>query len=94
MKRLFDIAGHSALFIFVLAGVALVVVGYATYNLLNLSMANLAFLRKHGLVALSSGGLVQLVQIVLSGTVALTFFLVYKICESELILRYRRWIGR
>lgn len=94
MKRLFDITGHSALFIFVLAGVSLAVVAYATYNLLHLSMANLSFLREHGLMALMSGGLLQLMQIVLSGTVALAFFLLYKICESELILRYRRWIGR
>ena len=94
MKRFFDITRYPGLFIFVLAGVSLAVVACATYNLLNLSMANLAFLRKHGLVALTSGGLVQFVQIVLSGIVALAFFLLYKICESELILRYRRWIGR
>ena len=94
MKRLFDISGHSALFIFALAGVSLVVVSYATYNLLNVSMANLSFLREHGWEAVMSGGLVQLLEIVASGTVALAFFLIFKICESELLARYRRWQKR
>ncbi len=94
MKRLLDISGHGVLFVFVLAGVSLAVVGYATVNLLTLSMANLNFLREHGLAAVMTGGLVQTLQILLSGTVALVFFLVYKICESELIARYRRWQDR
>ena len=93
MKRLLDITAYPALFIFVLAGVSLVVVAYATYNLLHLSMANLTFLREYGLTAVMSGGLVQFLQILLSGTVSLAFFLVFKICESELIIRYRRWLG-
>ena len=94
MKRLFTISGYPALFVFTLAGVSLAVVGYATYNLLSLSMANLDFLREHGWLAVTSGGLVQFLEILLSGTVALAFFLLFKICESELIARYRRWQDR
>lgn len=94
MKRLFDISLYPALFVFALSGVALAVVAYASFNLVDMSMANLSFLRRHGLVAVTSGGLVQFLEIGLTATVALTFFLVYKICESELILRYRRWLKR
>lgn len=94
MKRLLDISLYPSLFVFALAGVALAVVAYATFNLVDLSMANLSFLRRHGLVAVTSGGLVQFLEILLTATVALAFFLLYKICESELVIRYRRWLGR
>lgn len=94
MKRLFDISGFHALFIFMLAGVALVVVAYATFNLVDMSMANIAFLRRHGLEAATLGALVQFLEILVTATVALAFFLVYKICESELIARYRLWTRR
>lgn len=94
MKRLLDITSYPVWFIFMLAGVALAVVAYATFNLFDMSMANLAFLRRHGLVAATSGGLVQFLEILLTATVALGFFLVYKICESELLARYRRWLKR
>ncbi|MEZ5720870.1 MAG: hypothetical protein R3D59_03820 [Paracoccaceae bacterium] len=94
MKRLFDITRYPALLIFVFAGVALVVVAYASFNLLSMSMANLDFLRRDGLVAVTSGGLVQFLEILVTATVALAFFLIYKICESELVIRYRRWLQR
>lgn len=94
MKRLFDISLYPALFVFALAGVALAVVAYASFNLVDMSMANLSFLRRHGLVAVTSGGLVQFLEILVTATVALTFFLIYKVCESELVQRYRRWVKR
>ena len=94
IKRLLSISAYSVWFIFVLAGVSLAVVGYATYNLLSLSMANLAFLREHGWTAIMSGGLLQLLELLLSGIVSLGFFVLYKICESELLTRYRHWQER
>ena len=45
MKRLLDISLYPALLVFALAGVALAVVAYASFNLVDMSMANLSFLR-------------------------------------------------
>lgn len=94
MKRLFRISRYPSLLVFTLAGISAVIVAYASYNLLTTSMANLRFLRQHGWLAFTSGGFLQLLQIAANGTAALAFFLVFKICESELVIRYRRWQDR
>ena len=94
MKRLFQVSRYPAIIVFALTGVSAAIVAYASYNLLTISMANLHFIQKHGWLALTSGGLIQLLEIAVYGIVALAFFLVFKICESELVLRYRRWQDR
>lgn len=94
MKRLFSISAYPGVLVFVLAGLSLTTVAYVTVNLFALSMANFAFLREHGWVAVRTGGLLQLIEIALTGAIALGFFLVYKICETELVARYRRWQDR
>lgn len=94
MRKLFRISGYPALLVFLLAGVSAVIVAYSTVNLLGMSMANLSFLRMHGWDALATGGLVQFSLIVGTGAVALFFFIVFKICEAELVARYRRWQDR
>lgn len=94
MKRLLKISRYPGILVFLMAGIAAIIVAYASLNLLNASMANLHFLREHGWLAVTSGGLVQLLVIILNGAIALLFFLVFKVCESELVLRYRRWQDR
>lgn len=91
MKGLLRISGYPAVLVFALAGVSAVIVAYASYNLLSMSMANLHFLRRHGWDALATGGLIQLLLIIATGAVALFFFVIFKICEAELVARYRRW---
>ncbi|WP_324752893.1 hypothetical protein [Roseovarius sp. Pro17] len=94
MKRLFQISRYPGIAVFAIAGLSLVIFGFATYNLLHLSMANLAFIRKHGWLAVEQGALVQLLQILVLGAAALAFFVLFKICESELVIRYRNWQDR
>ena len=94
MKRLFQVSRYPAIIVFALAGVSAAIVAYASYNLLTVSMANLHFIQKHGWIALTSGALLQLFEIALYGVIVLAFFLIFKICESELVLRYRRWQDR
>ncbi|MEZ5714547.1 MAG: hypothetical protein R3D85_04895 [Paracoccaceae bacterium] len=94
MKRVLRISRYPAALVFVLAGLSAVVVAFASYNLLAVSMANLHFLREHGWTAIRFGALWQLFEIVAYGVLALVFFLLFKICESELVLRYRRWQDR
>ena len=94
MKRLFQVSRYPAVLVFVLAGFSAVIVAYASFNLLTISMANLHFIQAHGWLALRSGALIQLLGIAFYGVIALAFFLIFKICESELVLRYRRWQDR
>lgn len=94
MKRFLRISHYPSALVFVLAGISAVIVAYTTYNLLGVSMANLHFLREYGWTAVRFGALWQLFEIMAYGTLALIFFLLFKICESELVLRYRRWQDR
>lgn len=94
MKRVFDITRYPVLAIFALAGISIVIVAYTSYNLLHLSMQNFRYIGEHGWLALQSGALVQLLQIIGYGVMSLAFFMVFKLCEAELVLRYRRWIGK
>ena len=94
MKRFFQVSRYPAVLVFVLAGFSAVIVAYASFNLLTISMANLHFIQAHGWLALRSGALIQLLGIAFYGVIALASFLIFKICESELVLRYRRWQDR
>jgi len=94
MKRFLDISRYPGIIVFMLAGVSIVIVAFATVNLLQMSMANLRYIGEHGWLALQSGALIQLLQLLIFGAVALFFFVVFKICESELVIRYRNWKDR
>lgn len=91
MKRLFDITRYPGIVAFMLAGISIVIVAFASYNLLQMGMANLRFIGEHGWFALQSGGLIQFLQILVLGVISLFFFIVFKICESDLMARYRHW---
>ena len=94
MKRLSQISNYPAILVFLLAGIAITIVGFATFNLLQMGMANLRFIGEHGWLALRLGGFVQLLQLLGYGVVALFFFILFKVCESELVIRYRNWMNR
>jgi hypothetical protein len=94
MKRLFCISTYPGIVVFALAGVFVVIFAFTSYNLLHFGMANLHFLQKHGLTAIAEGGLLQLLEILLYGAIALLAFIGFKLCESELVIRYRRWQDR
>ena len=77
-----------------IAGVFAVTFAFATVNLLQMSMANIAFLREHGWVAVMEGALWQLGEIVMSAAIAMISYIGFKICESELVRRYQIWQSR
>lgn len=64
---------------------------YATLNLFQMSMANLRFLREFGWTAVMEGALIQMLQIIGAGAVAMLSYIGFKICESELVHRYHEW---
>ena len=71
-----------------------VIFAYATLNLFQMSMANIRFLREYGWVAVEAGALLQLLQIVIAGAVAMLSYIGFKICESEVVRRYNIWQSR
>ena len=85
---------YPALAILLIAGVLAIVFAYATVNLLQMAIANLRFLREFGAMAVMEGALWQLASIVASAFVALISYMGFKICESELVARYRAWQSR
>ena len=94
MRRVLDVTRWPAVAVFALAGMMLVTFAYVTVSLFTQTMANLRFLTAYGWRAVMDGGLVQLAGLVVSGAAALCCYLVYKICEGDLIGRYYRWIGQ
>lgn len=91
---LINLTRWPALAVIGLAGLSAVALAFISVNLFAIAMANLDFIQRHGLVALREGALVQLLQLTGTGLVALTCYLVFKICEAELVFRYFRWAGR
>ena len=94
MKRALRIAGYPTLAVFALAGLAVVVVTLSSLNLLTSGLALLRFVTQHGWTAIMVGGWRQMLEIAAYGTVSLTFYLLFKICETELLIRYRGWQDR
>ena len=92
-KRLMSLSRYPALIVFILAGLFAVGFAFLATNLFQVAHANLAFLREHGWLAVMEGGLRQLFWITVNGTLALICFLGFKLCESDLIRRYWRWVG-
>lgn len=64
---------------------------WLTFVLVMLSMANISFLRRHGVMAIAEGWLVQLLLISGKGMVAMIAYITFRVVEAELL---RRWVGR
>lgn len=64
---------------------------FSSYRLLHLSMANINFIQKYGLLAIKEGALYQSLEILIGSAFALFCYLGFKICETELSMRYHRW---
>jgi hypothetical protein len=72
---------------FVLLGVSFVLFGLASLNLVHLLGANFEFLARHGWDAVRDGGVMQLVELVLTGYAAAACYIVFKLCEKVLVER-------
>ena len=90
----FDLGRWPAILVFALAGATAVAFAFVTVNLFAQAMANVDFIRRHGLMAIEEGALVQLGGLVGWGLLALVTFLAFKACEVELLFRYHAWAER
>lgn len=72
---------------FILLGISFVLGGLLTLNLLHTLSANFEFLSMYGVQAVRDGGLLQLIEIVVSGYFAAGCYVVFKLCEKVLVER-------
>lgn len=91
MRRLLDISRYHWCFVFVIAGMFTILFAFSTYNLFQYTMANLSFLQEYGIVAIQEGALSQSLEVIIGGTFSMICFLGFKVCEGELVMRFRRW---
>jgi hypothetical protein len=93
VKRFLKTSTYPWWVVFVAASGFATGLAYSSYNLFHLSMANLSFLREFGWLAVMNGGVLQFLENAAYGGVSLICFLGFKICETDLVLRYRHWTG-
>lgn len=91
---LIDITRWPAVLIFAAAGALAVVLAFSSYNLFQLTMANIDFLLRYGFIAVMEGALWQLAGLAANGAFVLACYLGFKLCENELSHRYRLWCTR
>ena len=72
---------------YVLMGIAFMLFGFLSLNLVQIFSANISFLLSYGLQAIRDGGLVQLLELLLSAYGAVGFYVMFKTCEHALVQR-------
>jgi hypothetical protein len=72
---------------FLLMGMAFVVFGFLSLNLVQVFVANIRFLTEHGFEAVKDGGLLQLLELIASAYGAIAFYVMFKTCEHALVER-------
>ena len=81
------------LFIFLMLGVFGGLFAWFSYNLIHPFMANFRFISEHGLHALEVGGLRQGIELIASGYLAIAAYILFRVCEVELVARLRNGRG-
>ena len=72
---------------YVLMGIAFVMFGFLSLNLVQTFAANIRFLAEYGFLAIMEGGLWQLAELVASAYGAIALYVAFKTCEHALVER-------
>jgi len=91
MKRFLKLPRYHWLFVFSLCGCFAIAFAFTSYNLFHLSMANINFIQTYGLLAVMEGAIYQSFEILVGSVFSLFCYLGFKICETELSMRYHSW---
>ena len=75
---------------FLLMGLFAGLSALGSYNLLLLFMANFSFVSQYGVMALREGGLLQLVELILTGYLSVGCYILFKGCLYGILGRYVR----
>ena len=86
-SRLFMWMVHYWVGTFLVMGIAFVMFGMLSLNLIQVFAANIRFLADYGLEAIMDGGLWQLLELVASAYGAIAFYVMFKSCEHALVER-------
>ena len=86
-SRLYALLARHWWLALLLMGASFVLFGLISLNLVQVLSANLRFLAENGLEAARDGGLIQLFELLVSGYLAVAFFVVFKLCEKVLVDR-------
>ena len=70
-----------------LMGVFALIFGLCSLNVIVMLNANFTLIATHGTMALFDGALLQLVELVVYGYLAVIFYVLFKACESVLVGR-------
>ena len=93
MKRIFNLSRYPLPLLLATAGLFALSLAMLSIDLVGMTLANLDFLRRAGVMGLLDGGLLQLAELTAKGTLGLLCYFGFKLCEVELIHRYRNWHG-
>jgi hypothetical protein len=72
---------------FIVLVAAFLVFGAGTYNLFLLLKLNLELIAEHGMQALADGAAQQFVELMLTATVSMAAYVLFKACEHQLVRR-------
>lgn len=86
-SRLFDWLSTRPLRCFLLMTLAFLLFGLLSLDLVRLVSANAAFLASAGWMGLRDGALQQLLELALNAVLAISAYLVFKLCEQVLVQR-------
>ncbi len=75
---------------FVLMTVSFIGFGVMSFDLIRVVSANADYLSSYGLMALKDGGLQQLFELWLKASVAMLFWVLFKLCEFNLVQAFAR----
>ena len=68
-------------------GIAFVMFGMLSLNIVQVISANIRFLLENGFMAIQDGGLEQLLELAVSAYGAVAFYVMFKTCEHALVQR-------
>ncbi|WP_309666688.1 hypothetical protein [Tabrizicola sp.] len=89
MRHWLSLASYHWAALFAALALFAAILAWVSFGLINLAMANVDFLRHHGVMAIREGGLLQLTVIGAKALLALISYLCFKAIEAELIHRWR-----
>lgn len=91
MRRWLQPRSYPTVVLLLTLALSSVLLAWLTFDLITLAMANVDFLRRHGIMAAAEGGALQLLLISGKGFGALLAYLGVRAIETEVL---HRWVGR
>jgi hypothetical protein len=89
MRDLLRLSRYHWMVLFLVMALCAFATAFLSFQLVNIAMANLEFILKHGLMGIADGGLLQFLSILAKGLLIVIFYFCFKGMEAELLQRWR-----